>query len=272
MVEMRKGSPELGYGEAIEAALSQPIPNMDRLRERKKGYNRLPIVITDPRSNEPVLNIRDYGLAGQAYYSRPNATTGEPIPEVPVDLYLRKSVVETLARINASLDHPEIARLFRGSVELYIEDALRPAPLQLRLYEEIVPALIRKNHPGITDEELAERRSGIIAKPSDVLTHPSPHTTGGVFDVILRYKQDTPLYVANSEVPVGHVDGDTSDRIRPDYFENHPPQSPEDVLARRNRTWSVTNEGTTYTISRSGLKVSGGQNFTDTATQANPPA
>jgi hypothetical protein len=44
------------------------------------------------------------------------------------------------------------------------------------------------------------------------------------------------------------------------------------VLAKGNRTWSVTNEGTTYTISPSGLKVAGGQNFTDTATQANPPA
>jgi hypothetical protein len=44
------------------------------------------------------------------------------------------------------------------------------------------------------------------------------------------------------------------------------------VVAKGNRTWSVTNDGTTYTVSPSGLKVTGGQNFTDGATQANPPA
>ncbi|MGI5236726.1 hypothetical protein [Dactylosporangium sp. CA-139066] len=44
------------------------------------------------------------------------------------------------------------------------------------------------------------------------------------------------------------------------------------VTAKGNRTWSVMNEGTTYTVTPGGLKVSGGQNFTDTATQANPPA
>ncbi|MEV6923139.1 hypothetical protein AB0M46_01300 [Dactylosporangium sp. NPDC051485] len=42
--------------------------------------------------------------------------------------------------------------------------------------------------------------------------------------------------------------------------------------ARGNRTWTVTNEGTTYTVTPSALKVTGGQNFTDTAIQANPPA
>ncbi|HTJ33170.1 MAG TPA: hypothetical protein VL738_08060 [Dactylosporangium sp.] len=44
------------------------------------------------------------------------------------------------------------------------------------------------------------------------------------------------------------------------------------VLAKGNRTWTVTNDGTTYTVTPGGLKVTGGQNFTDTATQANPPA
>ncbi|WP_344614623.1 hypothetical protein, partial [Dactylosporangium salmoneum] len=33
--------------------------------------------------------------------------------------------------------------------------------------------------------------------------------------------------------------------------------------ARGNRTWTVTNEGTTYTVTPSALKVTGGQNFTD---------
>jgi hypothetical protein len=44
------------------------------------------------------------------------------------------------------------------------------------------------------------------------------------------------------------------------------------VTARGSRTWSVTNDGTTYTVTPAGLKVVGGQNFTDPAIQANPPA
>ncbi|MFG2040846.1 hypothetical protein [Dactylosporangium sp. NPDC048998] len=44
------------------------------------------------------------------------------------------------------------------------------------------------------------------------------------------------------------------------------------VVAKGNRTWSVTNDGTTYTVTPAGLKVTGGQNYSDTAIQANPPA
>ena len=45
-----------------------------------------------------------------------------------------------------------------------------------------------------------------------------------------------------------------------------------DVVVKGERSWSVTNDGTTYVVTPKGLTVTGGQNYTDTAIQANPPA
>jgi D-alanyl-D-alanine dipeptidase len=235
MVEMNHGSPELGDKEDNEGALTQPVPNMDELRERKKGYSELPIDTTHPKFNEPVVDIADYSIAGQAYYSRPNAATSEPVPGALVNLHIRKSVAETLAKINIALQNPAITEFFGGEVELYAEDALRPVSLQTRLHDELIPALLRKNHPEITDDELAERIKDIIAVPSADPNKPSPHATGGALDIILRYKQSISGYVEGSNIPVGHIDGETSARINPDYFEQNQPVTDEDRIAQRNR-------------------------------------
>jgi D-alanyl-D-alanine dipeptidase len=228
-------SHEQGFDQLIEEALLQPVPNMDELRERKKGYNELPIDTSHPKFNEPLVDIADYGLAGQAYYSRPNAATEEPVPGVPTNMYLRKSVAETLSKINAALQNPVFTEFFGGEVELYVEDALRPVSLQTQLHDELIPALLRDNHPDITDEEVEERVKDLIAIPSSDPQKPSPHATGGALDIILRYKQETGHYVEGSQVPMGHSDADTSDRILPDYFELNQPQTDEDKQAQRNR-------------------------------------
>lgn len=223
------------YEKDFNQALLQPVPDMDELRELKKGYNELPIDDTHPKFNEPLVDIADYGIAGQAYYSRPNAATEEPVPGAPKNMYLRSSVAETLATINTALQNPMFTEFFGGEVELYVEDSLRPVSLQRRLHDELIPALLRDNHPDITDKEVAERVKDLIAIPSSDPKKPSPHATGGAVDVILRYAQDTGRYVEGSQVPMGHSDGDTSQRILPDYFELHEPLTDEDLQAQRNR-------------------------------------
>lgn len=236
MSETLFNTSENGYNQLIEEALYQPVPNMEELRERKKGYNELPIDITHPLFNEPLVDIADYNIAGQAYYSRSNPSTQEPVPDIQVNLYIRKSVAETLAKINKALQQPVIINLFGGEVELYVEDALRPVSLQRRLHDSSIPALLRSNHPEMTDKEVEERTKDIIAIPSSDPNKPSPHATGGALDVILRYKQSTTQgYVKGSNVAMGHIDGETSMRINPDYFETIEPQTEEDRLAQRNR-------------------------------------
>ncbi|MER7002557.1 hypothetical protein ABT297_05870 [Dactylosporangium sp. NPDC000555] len=44
------------------------------------------------------------------------------------------------------------------------------------------------------------------------------------------------------------------------------------VVAKGYRTWSVTNDGTTYTVTPAGLKVAGKQAYESPAIQANPQA
>lgn len=226
---------EQRFDRVIEEALLQPVPNMDELRERKKGYNELPIDTTHPKFSEPVVDIADYGIAGQGYYSRPNAATGEAVPSAPTNLYLRKSVAETLATINTALQNPVLTEFFGGEVELYVEDALRPVSIQTRLHDELIPALLRKNHPDMSDDEVTERLKDIIAVPSADPNKPSPHATGGALDIILRYKQPNNGYVEGTNVHVGHTDGETGARINPDYFEQNEPQTEEDRIAQRNR-------------------------------------
>lgn len=216
-------------------ALLQPIPDMTGLRVRKQGYNDLPIDTAQPKFSEPVVNIADYGIAGQAYYSRPNETTGEPVPGVPKTLYLRKSLAELIARINNSLASDAITQFFGGAVEFYVQDALRSVSLQANLHDKLIPALIRSQNPLLTDEEVASRVRDIIALPSVDPMHPSPHATGAAVDIVLRYTQPNPLYVLGCDVPMGHLGGDTSRRIEPDYFEHHEPHSHDEHIAQRNR-------------------------------------
>ncbi len=216
--------------------LIEPIPAMDTLRKRKKlGYESILITRSTAHYSEPLVEARDFGIAGQNYYSRPNATVAEALPGVPRFPMIRESVGETLSRINELLCSKAIALFFGGEVELYIEDGLRSTELQRRLFDIEVPQLLRRNEPSLSDDEIDRRKRDIIAAPSTDPNSPSPHSTGGAVDVVLRYRQESPLYVPDTNVWLGHRDGDTSLTIEPDYYENHPLETSEDELAQRNR-------------------------------------
>jgi D-alanyl-D-alanine dipeptidase len=226
---------EQNLNSAITEELLRPIPDSSELRERKKGYREVVIDTTTPFFAEPIVDIASYGIAGQAYYSRPNAVTRDAITGIPQALFLRESVAKMLSLINAALSQPAISSFFNGEVELYIEDALRPISLQAQLHDVLIPKVLRSQQPEITDEALAKRLQDIIAAPSSDPRQPSPHATGGAFDVTLRYKQVSPLFVAGSLLPMGHRDGEMSERINPDYFEYTKVHTEADKLARRNR-------------------------------------
>ena len=216
-------------------AFENPVPSFATLREGKSIYRSLPIDASNERYNEPLVNIADLGIAGQSYYSRPNATSGDPIPEVKPEVYLRESEAQLLAAINKQLEHPLVTTFFGGEVELYVEDGTRLVSVQDDLYETIVPNLVRSNHPELSEDQVYERRDNIIAKPSFDPNSPSPHATGGAHDVILRYKQADKGFVPDVNVPMGHYDGETSERLNPDYFEYHTPTNDDERTAQRNR-------------------------------------
>jgi D-alanyl-D-alanine dipeptidase len=168
---------------------------------------------------------------------------------------LRKGLAEKLALINNSLNHPAIEAVFNGAVELYIQDALRPVPLQAHLHDVAFPALLRRNHPGMTDEEVAKRVNEIIAVGSADPLKPSPHATGGVVDIVLRYVHERIGWAPDALVDMGHSEGETSQRINPEYFEWQEPVSTEDATARRHRrAYNAIMTGAAFGIS-TGLVV-----------------
>ncbi len=214
----------------VEQSLYQPVPDMDALRDIKAGYQELQVDEDHPLHDEPLVNITDYGIAGQAYYSRNNAATGEPVEGVSENVYVRRTVAEKLHRINSGLQDSVMKKFFDGEVELYVEEGLRSVALQTKLYEQVFPDLIRAQQGDVDDDELERLRSRLIAKPSAN----SPHAASA-FDLTLRYRQESRRYVPGADVQLGQVDGDTSDVVYPDYYEKNPPKNAIELLARTNR-------------------------------------
>ncbi|MGH7156927.1 MAG: hypothetical protein ACREGG_02355 [Candidatus Saccharimonadales bacterium] len=198
--------------EAIDpSTLEEPIPNLSVVRAEKEGYRDWPINPNTPYFHEQLINVAEKGLAAQAYYSRRNKTTGQPLDDIPKDIYLRLTLADKLAQINNYLEEPIFASMFGGSVELYIEDGLRSISLQKQLYEQTLPNSIRQQNPEISDEGLELKLKDLIAVPS-AEDRPSPHATGGAVDVILRYRKGVKDYVADSRVLMGYEEGDTSEK------------------------------------------------------------
>jgi len=128
-----------------------------------------------------------------------------------------------------------LAGLFEGPVELYVDEGLRSQRVQQHLYDDVFPRLIREQFPDVTDDEILERRSHVIAKPVTDPGSPSPHATGAAVDLKLRYRQSTKLFVPEAEVFMGHANTDMGNTARPDAFEDKALQDEKAELARRNR-------------------------------------
>ena len=219
----------------LEILLQTPIPSFDTLREVKVGYEEPELDTDHPLHTELLASIGEYGIAGQSYYSRPNFIFDTGVPGVSQEILLRRSVVETLQWVNEQLGSRAVTAFFGAPVELYVEEGVRLYSVQEALYETYIPSLLRSENPTATDDEIAARRDQVIARPSVNASRPSPHASGGAVDVTLRYAQNTREFVDGAVLPLGHFDGDMSERINPDYFETAPVNSKELHEIQRNR-------------------------------------
>jgi D-alanyl-D-alanine dipeptidase len=215
-------------------AITRPIPDLSELRAKKDGYRDWPINPQTPYFNEELINIAQRGLAGQAYYSRHNQTTKQPVAGVPEDVYLRLTLASKLLDIDDYLNDPFFNHLFGGQVELYAEDGLRTRRLQKYLHDTVFPDLIKAKQPDIDELGLKRKLQQLIAEP-DKPGQPSPHATGGAVDVILRYKQGIRGHSRDARVLMGYEEGELSERCYPDYFELNPPKKLEEEVARAHR-------------------------------------
>lgn len=219
----------------IQTVLTQPIPGLSQAREVKVGYREHPLLTIGERDSEPLVSLEEYSVAGQSYYSRPNNATSDPVPGVKPEVLVRKSIAEKLAAVNFELQKSEVvADLLGGPVELYVDEGYRSSELQVKLYEEIFPYIIRQQHPDWTEKQVLKRRDEMSAKPPEQGA-PSPHATGAAIDVKLRYKDANPGYVTGIEVDMGHKDTNTSQLANPDYYETLKKLTTEGRKIQQNR-------------------------------------
>jgi zinc D-Ala-D-Ala dipeptidase len=224
------------YEVEIRRALCEPVPDLSLARQAKIGYQEFPINNQHPLFNEPIVNLDTYArLAGQSYYSRSNIA-GQAAPGVAKDVFVRESVAYRLCALNQFMALPVITEFFNGEVELFVQDGLRPVSLQKSLYYDFYPKLIREQYPGISDEDLQARLSELAAKPSTNPLRPSPHTTGGCFDVTIRYIQTDPYFIEDKRhIEFAHPPGDVRKTVYLDYYENNRPVTKQEKLGRKNR-------------------------------------
>ncbi|HEY8999477.1 MAG TPA: hypothetical protein VIM53_04150 [Candidatus Saccharimonadales bacterium] len=216
--------------------LNRPVPDMSSARRIKASYRAYPLDVAAPRNDEPLVDIAQYGIAGQNYYSRPNGATGDPLPGVAPTIFVRRSVADKLAAINYEVQQSdELAEILHGRVELYVDEGVRLLAVQRKLYDEVFPALIRSQHPAWSEAQVLERRDQLSAKPSDDPNSPSPHLTGAAVDLKLRYAQDNLGFVPHVMVPMGGVHTTTGEATNPDFFEHKKSLAKDDETARRNR-------------------------------------
>ncbi len=220
----------------LVAILSRPVPDQGNAAARMKHMRDYPLLKVS-RSNDPLVSLERYGIAGQSYYSRPNSVGETGIKGVPKVIFVRQSIAERLSDINFELQYNKtVEKIFGRKVELYVDDGLRSLKLQQDLYNTFVPESLRTRHPELSEKEVLTWRDRLLARPpKDIHDSPTPHMTGGAVDLKLRYVREDQGFVPGSFVPMGTRSVQDMDAAAPDYYEHKSKLAAAEVIARRNR-------------------------------------
>jgi len=167
-------------------AFDRPIPLLDNA-PTAGDYHDIPIDPQDPRYREGLVEARDWGLAGENYYSRTdgqNAPYGQAVDGAIRELWCRETIVTMLARVNE--------RLAERGLELFLWDAYRPIACQRGLWE-FFSARARTQMPDAGEAEISRSVRQYVSDPrqfdeDNPRTWPV-HATGGAVDLTLRDKR-----------------------------------------------------------------------------------
>lgn len=223
---------------------NKSIPAGD-LESTTGSYHELPIDFSDPLSKEPLVDLKDYGVHGEAFYARQdglNAPYHTCICPGDSQLKSRKTVAFKLRQINK--------RLAVYGLELFVLDAYRPASCQRSLWKFFLTEAERILGAKTSEAEIIKYAEKYCSNPTtfdpkNFTTCPT-HLTGGAVDLTIRRKATGELLY------MGGIFDDASDQTITDYFEKLPKKNNNEVLsasdleARRNRRllyWIMTEEG-----------------------------
>ena len=224
------------FFQALENLRQKPIPDLAPLQERKKNYRMHPIDRASALYDEKLVEIRDFGIEGENYYSRTdNPPYYEAAPGAIEKLFLRESVATRLRNVDQ--------RLRETGLRVHVYDAIRPLAVQTYFHDVWMPRRVRERHPNFSEQETLAEVEKYWAAPTTSQDSPAPHSTGGAVDLtICKLRNAEPLYM-------GSIFDDATELAQTDYFERAAQDTLgrfSDAEARQNRRllyWLMTGEG-----------------------------
>ncbi|EAZ91499.1 M15 family metallopeptidase [Crocosphaera chwakensis] len=172
-----------------------------------KPYQSIPI----RDCGEPLIAIPlvQFSVETPHPYQKLGASYGEKSP-----YYLRSKVIEALIQAQTYLQQQY------SGWKIHIFDAYRPVAVQQFMVDYTFTSLLKEK--GLTLDSLSETEKDslwqqvyqIWAIPSDDLTTPPPHSTGGAVDITLIDNQGQLL-------DMGGLIDELSERSQPNYYANH---------------------------------------------------
>jgi D-alanyl-D-alanine dipeptidase len=219
---------------ALSELRDRPIEGIEAARQLKRGYRSHPIAAAGPGHNEPLVDVREYGIAGENYYfAERNPPYWQRIEGAIPDLLLRRAVAEKLERINQ--------RLSPSGLELYLFDGWRPRAVQAFFHDVWFPAQLVRRHADLDGDALTREVERYWSAPTDDPMSPAPHATGAAVDLTVRWTGAEPLWM-------GSIFDDVTALAHRDRFELADAEllSFSDAEARANRRllhWVMTEEG-----------------------------
>lgn len=192
----------------LTALRERPIPRLADALKAKHGYREWPIT-KGPLYDEPLVDVREYGIAGVnnlANYPH-NPPYRSPVEGSIEGLFVRTSVGSRLQTINRFLA--------RGGLELFVYDAWRPLSIQNYMHDVWFPEVLRKKYPHWDEERIMREVENYWAKGATGDPDPNsppPHGTGAALDLTIRV-------IGGSELWMGTIVDDVSSRAHTDALE-----------------------------------------------------
>jgi len=176
---------------ALEELRFRPIGDQAGARVARIGFrSRIPLAGGHALFGEAVMEAREAGLAGENFYAGDrNPPYWQRVDGATDKLWLRKSVAEKLARVNA--------RAGAVGLELFLHDAWRPRAVQAYFHDVWMPRALQQRDPSLTGAALVEEVERYWAAPSDSAASPAPHATASATDLTLRWKNGDTLWMGS---------------------------------------------------------------------------
>jgi D-alanyl-D-alanine dipeptidase len=200
-----------------------PIPTVEAAKTAL-DYHAIKISVRGQANREPLVNVRDYGVAANSAYARVIAPYYRAFPAALAEVWVRRSVAEKLAAVDELLAP--------YNAELVCLDGYRSIQLQWDLWNHFI-AKGREALTNPTEDDLVNF-AGIYCsdprqfKQDDFRTWPV-HNTGGAIDLTLRST------LTGQELFMGSIFDDADAVSQTRFFENATLISQSADEARRNR-------------------------------------